>query len=1367
MAATLNVGMTLSLVDSASPQVKALISQLETLGTTVGALGEKLNTLGSGAGSGLSSMANASVQAWGRMVSIAEKMNAALDQTMGKAHAAAEVFDQNLTQAFGKVQVAAERMDASITQSMGRAQASAEKMNVDMTQAMGRTQSAALAMNAAMTQGMGKTQTAAEAMNVGMVQSQGRRMAEAERMDANLAQQVGRTQSAAMAMNVARTDAEEAAARRMTLLHGEALREDATRQEMFSAGSLNAWSAGAVRDIDAVTQKIGGLGTALKGMGELWAAFKIEKGATASVDEASHFQQLDARMKALNRPESENKAFMDKSAATSNQLGFVSLNEAIEARLAAVAGLGRNDSGEIDKTITEALKVAILFKIRGDQSNIGDLVRNLYGVAEMRGQTSDPAAMNSTFDLLQRAGIAGQNKLTLKDMETVTRQLKYGGGAMIDDEGMALIFAFANQLKASGMGGGGGSGGSGVTQAGTAMTQVLKWAEGGVQNKGQARLLSAMGILDAGQVRSDESSTTNVNVGPGALKDSQLAARNPMQWLMAMAPIMLKFTQDNAKQFYGGKDINDPKAQDEALTKLAIMLTAGRGGVNVGNALALAILPGPSTRLTAEQTLTREAKPTDQALGDLDKTYAMQVTKFDAAINTLKVSIGSTLLPALTPLIEKFAEFIRTIALFGTEHPFIRFLAVATAGILGVTLAINGVKNVFGIFGSLTSLLMSTAAGATAAGAATVAAGEEAAVGAGLFARMGAAVGGIGSAFLKAIPVIGTFFLAWDFGGLLGSIEVGGKSVEEWVSRWIESLVNIIYAGWVKAAGWLAAITGGASQRAALPAKGQKVGPISGPRESGGLIRGDQTAGEPMPGSQAALSPEAARRQQMEDEAKDVHTKPIAEKTPKTRRGTAAPSEIPGLETELKAEQDAYNQEKLQQGSFETWSIDQTRDYWAAVLQLSTLSTKDRQSASNKYYDAERAVQKQAFAAYIDDLQAQIVAAGHHVDQKIVLAEKAYQAEVQRFGKLSPEALKAYKQIEQYRRELGDQNARIAEIEGAMDVAKFKHGIEMYKLDADQKLALRQINNEQRLQIDRQSLDKEYQQARDAQQKLMDMEVDRDPVKYEELKRQMLTIDLDYETKKTQLINQAELERKKDAIQAANDVQNATAGFFDALITHSKSLKQAFADAIKSIADGWAKIASDNAAKALLGPGTTGGHWLNKLTGGIFGKGADATGGAVLTTAGTTLTSAGGLLSTAAAQLSAAAGMMGSKMGLPGFGDTVGSGGGLNSLGITGFGNADVLPFSGFTGGFGDMPAGLDGIIPGFATGIDYVPHDMLALIHQGERVIPKAFNTAGNSSSMQFVINQHFAAPTDTRSQAQVAAGVYQGLQRHHARIR
>lgn len=105
------------------------------------------------------------------------------------------------------------------------------------------------------------------------------------------------------------------------------------------------------------------------------------------------------------------------------------------------------------------------------------------------------------------------------------------------------------------------------------------------------------------------------------------------------------------------------------------------------------------------------------------------------------------------------------------------------------------------------------------------------------------------------------------------------------------------------------------------------------------------------------------------------------------------------------------------------------------------------------------------------------------------------------------------------------------------------------------------------------------------------------------------------------------------------------------------------------------------------------------------------------------------------------------------FGSISGGSGGGSSI----FGSFFSSLFS--SGSSGSSATAFSGgiTIPSFDVGTDFVPRDMLAMVHKGEQIVPAAFNKIGGQSSKS--VNQSFAfnfaltGPVDKRTQQQLAA--------------
>ncbi len=92
--------------------------------------------------------------------------------------------------------------------------------------------------------------------------------------------------------------------------------------------------------------------------------------------------------------------------------------------------------------------------------------------------------------------------------------------------------------------------------------------------------------------------------------------------------------------------------------------------------------------------------------------------------------------------------------------------------------------------------------------------------------------------------------------------------------------------------------------------------------------------------------------------------------------------------------------------------------------------------------------------------------------------------------------------------------------------------------------------------------------------------------------------------------------------------------------------------------------------------------------------------------------------------------------------------------------------FGSIFGSVGGAAAGAGGgnaspgiVLPKFAEGTDYVPRDMVALIHKGEKITPAKYNN--KNSGMNVVNHFHISSPVDTRTQQQIASQAQVGLMR------
>jgi hypothetical protein len=432
---------------------------------------------------------------------------------------------------------------------------------------------------------------------------------------------------------------------------------------------------------------------------------------------------------------------------------------------------------------------------------------------------------------------------------------------------------------------------------------------------------------------------------------------------------------------------------------------------------------------------------------------------------------------------------------------------------------------------------------------------------------------------------------------------------------------------------------------------------------------------------------------------------------------------------------------KLQQGLFSEWSMAQEASFWAGKLALVQKGSKEYAAAYKMFYTAVKAVAQEQVALTVEDFKLQIEAAKNNEGEQKRIADEllAYLASI--YGANSRQYKAAVAERIKIDQQWAAQHAQVAKIaaQEVIDASKFE--LEQARAGLQQGVALFQISKQQQLAAEREYTAQLYEIDRAAlEQQLLDQNLT--IVQREEIHAKLLGLERTYQAELTKIDNAAELDRQQYALQVRQALESTMVDTLDKLITNTKNWKQTFLDAANSIVASLNKIASQAIIQQFFGAGTAGGDMLNKIAG-IFGGGAGNTAQVTATTANTTAVTA----LTAAIESQLAAGGMG------GAGSIFSSllGGATDVVGMS-----DPMGFLAMAG------------IPFYASGSPYIPRDMLAVVHKGERVVPAVDNRTGAYKAGPVVVNNHFHVDgtVDGRTQAQIAAESARSVNRVVSRI-
>lgn len=583
----------------------------------------------------------------------------------------------------------------------------------------------------------------------------------------------------------------------------------------------------------------------LKGMAQIYAGSKIMEGERASIRSAAEFERNQVRAKAFGSTKQEMDDFNRMVWYDSINNPGVSVNDASTARIAAMGGLAKKNHGVINQTLGSAITGAQNIQyITGDEGHesFENLIRNLYGVVEARQQQYSPDEAKKTFDLITQMVASTGNKIDIADLETFLRRIGFGNAAKISDDGILNIVALLDQAKVSGGGGGGGAGG--VSTIGTMVKMLQAYANGKGLSQEAMRQAAEAGIINTDGVdRSGNAKQQMKALKNAGFNDVNKFNTDPVSAVrdMMAAALATMSSEKNRKKYFGEADINDPEAQRDAMAKWATRMGFTTTAANFMMTIAD---PRAVERADAQRELAKGSLNNEELKDVRMETYGQSVKNFEAAMENLKVVLGSSVLPMVTDLFNWITKVVGAMQQFASENQTVTQLAMISGAIGGVLLGLKGLMTVFGVVGNLRVLLASLGpAAATASTSAVTLGGAARVTGAllgamlkpvtslvGIFARMtgaaaafragllalsmgplgtigarllavGARFAGlqasvllagkvIGKAFLRMIPFVGWLYTAWELGGLLMNVEVGFTKIGDYIGHWMTQMLS-------------------------------------------------------------------------------------------------------------------------------------------------------------------------------------------------------------------------------------------------------------------------------------------------------------------------------------------------------------------------------------------------------------------------------------------------------------------------------------------------------------------------------------------------------------------------------------------------
>lgn len=505
--------------------------------------------------------------------------------------------------------------------------------------------------------------------------------------------------------------------------------------------------------------------TTLKGVAQLYAAMEIKKGVTHGVDKAIEYENTVSRTKVMNMTPEEQVQLQQASNRVSHNIPQFNRNEVLSTAISL-----RNTIGEVKPAIEmlEPFMVAAYNMKAATPAGKEFSMHNMLEIAkalDQRGATLDPERMRAELQMMEKIYTSSQGEI---DSKQILGNLQYAKGQLgqtLSIEFMPIFAAMMDQVKS-----GGGNGGA----IGTMLTTLGRSVVNGVGAGSAQKLRAEAGLLNPEKLVWNSQGNIDQRKSQLMMAGAEVFQKNPMQWVeQYLKPALVRL----------GVDLKDEAA-------VGMMLARMFPDRNANTPAGMMV--------NQSEQLYRDARNTEQAKSGKD-AYQINAERTQASIDKMKAqfdnltsTLGEKLLPAIEFVMNKLTGLFEGLNSFFQNNPVIASISAWVAVLTSFGLALTGTAALLGQIG-LGKVFV--AIGSAISGAFQGAVGWVTRV-AGVFQGVIGWVVRFAAAFNPLIVAVASFWGGWKIGTILADLEIGGQQVRTWGTDLIEYVVNAFKRGW-------------------------------------------------------------------------------------------------------------------------------------------------------------------------------------------------------------------------------------------------------------------------------------------------------------------------------------------------------------------------------------------------------------------------------------------------------------------------------------------------------------------------------------------------------------------------------------------